>query len=303
MAEKNSLRLEEEKLAEIEVQVAKCTIRAPRDGVVKYAHTEDRRGSEDFIVEEGAVVRERQVLIRMANTTSMRVAMTINESLVQYVEKGMPAAIRPVGAGGEVLRGEVEYVNQYAEPSGWRKANVKEYKAYVRVESPSESIRSGMTASVSIRSAYQPDVLLAPVQAVYIHGDTPYCFVRRGDRLEPRAVVCGPTNDKFFVIEKGLEEADQIAVNPRALADAVQLPEIDSGTADRIARQDPFFEPEAAAKPGAREVAKQPAAVSESATAEAATAEASEGEPSKLAGTVNASDADEDDPEAETGGG
>ncbi|MEM6798299.1 MAG: HlyD family efflux transporter periplasmic adaptor subunit [Planctomycetota bacterium] len=224
-AEQNSLRLEQEKLQEIKDQIAKCMLHAPRAGMVKYAHTSDRRGNEDFIVEEGAVVRERQVLIRMPNSSSMRVEMKINESLVQYIKPGLEAEIRPIGAGDDVLCGKVEYVNQYAEPSGWRKANVKEYKAYVRVESPSSALRSGMTASVTIRSVFEPNVVQTPVQAVYLHYGQPYVFVRSGKALDARPVVCGPTNDQFFVIRSGVAEAEQVAVNPRALLDFVSLPE------------------------------------------------------------------------------
>ncbi|MEM6330680.1 MAG: HlyD family efflux transporter periplasmic adaptor subunit, partial [Planctomycetota bacterium] len=159
-SEQSSLRLENDKLAEIQDQIAKCSITAPIDGVVKYAHTNDRRGDDDFIVEEGATVRERQVLIRMPKADSMRVEMKINESLVKHVKPGMRAEIRPIGSRGVPLVGAVDYVNQYAEPSGWRKANVKEYKAYVTVESSTSELRSGMTASVAIQSKFLPDALL-----------------------------------------------------------------------------------------------------------------------------------------------
>ncbi len=227
LAEENSLKLEKDKLAEIQDQIAKCVIKAPRAGLVKYAHTNDRRGSEDFIVEEGAVVRERQVIIRLPDSTSMRVAMTINESLIQHVKPGMVAEIRPIGSGGEPLPGTVDYVNQYAEPSGWRKANVKEYKAYVKVETSSAILRSGMTASVTIRSAFESNVLQTPVQAVYMHGGAPYCFVQQGDQLTAQPVVCGQTNDKFFVIKQGLEEADKVVLNPRSVLSYVSLPELE----------------------------------------------------------------------------
>src|SRR3972149_5075948 len=121
----NSYGLEQDKLREIEEQIANCTINAPQPGVVKYAHGSDRRGDQEFVVEEGAIVRERQVVIRLPNADSMQVDLTINESLIQYVKPGVPAVISPVGFGDRVLRGTVRKVNQYAEPTGWRQANVK----------------------------------------------------------------------------------------------------------------------------------------------------------------------------------
>ena len=173
----NSHELELEKLQEFDDQIAKCTITAPQDGVVKYAHVMDGRGDQEFIVEEGTIVRERQAIIRLPNADSMRVNLKVNESLIQYVRPGMPAVISPVGFGDRVLRGTVEKVNQYAEPTGWRQANVKEYKAFVSIDDPAPDLRSGMTASVTIRCAEVPDALQVPVQAVYAHGDKFYCFV------------------------------------------------------------------------------------------------------------------------------
>lgn len=228
-SEKNSLALEQEKLREIDDQIAKCVIVSPKAGVVKYAHQRDRRGDNDFVVEEGAVIRERQVILTLPDATQMRVEMNINESLVQYVKPGMSAEIEPIGSDGVVLSGTVERVNQYAEPSGWRKANVKEYKAFVKINDRASDLRSGMTASVTIRSMHRSNVVKVPVQSVYMHGGEPYCFVKVGvGRLEPRRVACGPTNDSFFVIEKGVDPEDIVAVNPRALISQVSLPELEA---------------------------------------------------------------------------
>lgn len=225
-ANQNSYQLELDNLKEIEDQLAKCTIKSPKEGIVMYAHERDRRGNADFIVEEGASVRERQAIIRIPDSTSMQVEITINESLIQFVKKGMPAKITPVGMGDMVLRGTVEKVNRYAEPTGWRRANVKEYKAFVTVDDPPSELRSGLTASVTIECAFVPDTLVVPVQGVYAHGDKFFCMVYHNKDWEAKEVVCGPTNDKFFVIETGLDEGDQVALNPRRYLSEVSLPEL-----------------------------------------------------------------------------
>ena len=82
-----------------------------------YAHERDRHGNSDFIVEEGATVRERQTIVQIPDSTSLQVEINVNESLIQFVEEGMPAKINPVGMGDIVLLGTVEKVNRYAEPS------------------------------------------------------------------------------------------------------------------------------------------------------------------------------------------
>lgn len=224
---KNSYQLELDKLSDIEDQIAKCVITAPGPGTVIYAHGEEQRGGGDeFVVEEGAVVRERQTIIRLPDISSMQVEVEINESLIQHVKTGMPAAVKLVGGDGKVLKGRVVRVNQYAQPTNWRRANVKDYKAFVAIEDSSSQLKTGMTASVTISAMFVPDAIVTPVQSVYAHGDKLYCFVQEGERLTPREVKVGPTNDRFFVVESGLSVSDQVALNPRALADQVALPEI-----------------------------------------------------------------------------
>jgi HlyD family secretion protein len=235
----NSHELELEKLAELDDQIAKCTIVAPQDGVVKYAHETDGRGDQEFIVEEGTIVRERQPIIRLPNADSMRVNLTVNESLVQYVRPGLAAVIKPVGFDERVMRGWVEKVNQYAEPSGWRQANVKEYKAFVSIAEPPADLRSGMTAAVTVRCAEVRDALQVPVQSVYAHGNKLYCFAYDEGRWEARELEPGPTNDKFFVVEGGLNEGDKVAMNPRAYVENVDLPKLAPEEAQRAVPQPP----------------------------------------------------------------
>ncbi len=225
-AQKSSLELEITKLREIEDQISKSTITAPKSGTVVYAHESDQRGQDDFIVEEGAMVRERQAIIHLPDASAMRVVVKVNESLIQFVKPGMPATISPVGIDGQPLDGTVESVNQYAEPTGWRKANVKEYKAFVRINEPVSGLRSGMTAAVTIRCEFVADAIKIPVQTVYAHGDDYYCLVVDDGNWEARVVECGPTNDRFFVINDGLRETEQVAMAPRKYLDRVNLPEL-----------------------------------------------------------------------------
>ncbi len=250
-SDKNSLELEEGKLKEMDDQIAKCTLVAPKDGTVTYAHNRENWGGDEFVVKEGAVIRERQAVIRLPDPSKMRVALNVNESLIQYIRPGMPATIAPIGTGGKALRGSVDKINQYAEPGGWRKANVKEYKALVTIDDAASELRSGMTASVTIRCEEIPNAIQAPVQAVYAHGKDFYAFVFNNGAWEARPIKVGPTNDKFFVIEQGLTEGDRVAMNPRAYLEQVKLPELAPENKQQVVQ----LTPKMAEKPAADETA------------------------------------------------
>ena len=238
-AAKNSEELENEKLKDLDDQIAKCTMMAPQDGIVKYAHMTDQRGDSQFIVDEGTIVRERQTIIKLPNADSMRVNLTVNESLVQYVQPGYSADIRPVGGGDHLLHGTVEKVNQYAEPTSWRQANVKEYKAFIQIDDVTPDLRSGMTASVTIHCADVPNAIQVPVQSIYSYGPKFYCFVYEKGHWNAREVKPGPTNDKFFVVESGLNEGEQVALNPRAYVADVSLPKLPPEEIQRAVPQPP----------------------------------------------------------------
>jgi HlyD family secretion protein len=238
-SETNSFELEKSKVEEFQDQIDKCTINAPRAGTVVFAHERNRGGNESVIIREGTVIRERQVIIQLPDPNTMEVELTVNESLIQFMKLGMPARIVPVGFGGDVLQGQVSKINQFAEPTGWQKANVKEYKATVSIEYPPAGLRAGMTASVTVLCEEIDNALQVPVQAVYAHGNAYYCFVFKNGKWEARPVVPGATNDKFYVIESGLEEHDQVAMFPPGLLDKVDLPKLAPERQQRAVAQSP----------------------------------------------------------------
>src|SRR5437868_6850795 len=105
-AQQLGLQLELDKLKDIQDQIAKCTMRAPQEGQVVYANETDMfRGSSSsqFIVTPGAMVRERQVIIRLPNANDMQVKATVNEARVTLVRPGLPVTIRVDALKDDVL--------------------------------------------------------------------------------------------------------------------------------------------------------------------------------------------------------
>ncbi len=239
-ADESSYLLEQSKLDEILDQIAKCVVTAPTAGQVKYAHRfGGRGGEEDFIIEEGAVLRELQPVIRLPDPTRMQVKININEAVVDLVEPRMATAVRIVGLQDTDLPGTVIKINQYSEPTSWRTGDIKEYATYVRIDKNDPRLRSGMTAEVTIECERIPDVLQVPVQAVYAHGDKYYCFLNAATGPVAQEVHIGPTNDKFAVIESGLDEDMSVIMNPRNLADLVDLPKLSAKDLQQVVQLSP----------------------------------------------------------------
>jgi multidrug resistance efflux pump len=227
--EENSLQVEEKKLSDIKSQVGKCTIRAPSAGQVVYANQYDSfRGSSqaEFIVTPGAMVRERQVLIRLPDAADMQVRATVNEARVTLVRAGLPVTIRVDALKDEVIHGEVVRVNQYAEAGGFSSGNIKRYATIIKVFDAPPGLRVGMNAEVRIHVERKQEALQVPVQALAEYKGHFFSLVQEGDEFKTREVKLSSTNDKVATIESGLTDGDVVVMNPRSAGGMLVLPDL-----------------------------------------------------------------------------
>jgi HlyD family secretion protein len=210
--------LEENKLTTIRDQLAKCTILAPRDGMVIYASDRDRRGRSDSVeIKEGAVIRLRQVIIQLPDLQHMQVKAKVHESVIERVKKGQKVNIRIDAVPNVVLHGMVQTINNQPEAGSWYSSNVKEYGVYISIEETLENLKPGMTAEVEILIDRLDDVLAIPVQAVVQKDQKNFCYVVRDTQADQREVVLGDTNDRLIEIKDGLVEGDRVVLNPRSV--------------------------------------------------------------------------------------
>lgn len=238
-AARSTLLEEQEKLVDLEQQITACVIYAPSAGVVVHCNSySSRGGNAEFIVEPGAIVRERQAIIQLPDPNKMQVSAKINESRITLVHEGMPARIRVDAAAGMELLGRVKKVNRYAEPGSWFSSSIKEYACTIEIIDPSDAIRTGMTAEVQIFVEQQPDALQMPIQGIYEHfGDT-FTLVRTPQgKFETRKIAIGATNDSMATIESGVEDGEMVVLNLRSHLDLMDLPTVDEAKEGSLATQ------------------------------------------------------------------
>jgi len=225
-SQEKSHELDLDQLRLIEDQIAKCKIYAPADGQVVYASKSDRRGDSDVIIEEGAPIRERQVIVRLPDPKRMQVKAEISEARIDRISAGMPAIIRVDALPNVELAGTVTKVDEYPVPGSWWGSAAKEYGTYIQInDPPAGKLRPGMTAEVRILVEHRDDALQVPVQAILEDTGRHFCFVRTATGLEPRKVQIGSSNEKFVVINEGLEKGEPVVMNPRKFREVVDLPE------------------------------------------------------------------------------
>lgn len=228
-SEKDALRVQESQMEEIEQMITKCEVVVPEgvSGQVVYAKEQRGRGGDEWVLEEGANVRESQVLIRLPDTTKMEVKALINEQNITQIETGMPASIKVDALTSTTLKGVVTKVNQYAESSGWGGSSVRKYAVNVRIIDPPEALKPGMNSSVSIQTKYQPEALMVPIQTVYGVQEQQFCLLINDEGgYETREVKIGGNNSQKALILEGLEEGEELVMNPGAFKELMDLPEV-----------------------------------------------------------------------------
>ncbi|MBI3837787.1 MAG: hypothetical protein HY288_07620 [Planctomycetia bacterium] len=217
-SDEEAFKLDEARLERLETQLRACTVVAPDNGMVVYANDQQQMGrggsSQQSIVEEGALMRERQTIIKLPDLTRMQVKSTIHESKVDMLQRGMRARIH---IQDHDFQGTVTSIANQAEPTNWFAGNVKEYAAIVSIDSDPHGLRPGMTAAVEILVANLKNVLSAPVEAVVEQGGKFYCWVSTPSGPQRRPVVLGMSNNTRIEIKDGLADGDVVLKNPRAM--------------------------------------------------------------------------------------
>ena len=224
-SDKSTFSEEKSKLLEIQTQIKACTLLAPSEGQVVYANKYGGRSGGDFIVAAGTLVREQQTVFLLPDPNRMQVKAKVNESRITLIRDGMPVKIT-VGASADELLGRVVKVNKYAEPGNFWGSNVKEYAVIIQIKDPPQEIRTGMTAEVRIFVEQIADAIQLPVHAVYETKKHHFALVKDRDAWQTREIKIGVTNDRYVTVKSGVDEADQVVLDPRNHLDKMKIPDI-----------------------------------------------------------------------------
>jgi len=202
------LQRHEDRLAHLERQVERCTIRAPHEGFVIYAHDEQR----GLRIEEGIAVRQRQRLFYLPDLGRMEVVTLVHESVASRVGPGMRARVRVDGVPNDVLEGHVVSVAQLPTRNFFN--DLRYFVATVALDTLPRGLRPGMSAEVAIATARRRAVLAIPPEALVVEQGRDVCYVTRADVLERREVRVGGSTRDLIEVSAGLHEGEQVVLDP-----------------------------------------------------------------------------------------
>ncbi|MGE3820657.1 MAG: efflux RND transporter periplasmic adaptor subunit [Isosphaeraceae bacterium] len=215
MYEKRRLERFEERYAFYQKQVENCTIRAPHDGFLVYANEDNRQ----IRIEPGMTVRTRQRLFYLPDLSKMEVGAMLHESIVKDVANGQRAKVRVEALPGEVMEGYVEAVTQLPMKDWF--SDVRYFLGIVKLENVPRGLRPGMTAEVEITTVQRPETLVIPAEGLTIEDGRDVCYVARAQGVERREVTLGQITSDLLEVTDGLEEGDQVILDPTQVVDSL----------------------------------------------------------------------------------
>jgi RND family efflux transporter MFP subunit len=218
LARKEAWQLDRSKETQLAKQIENCVMVAPRNGVVIYANDSRRRPSEQQI-EEGAAVRERQLICHVIDLDGpMQINAKVGEPLVDRLVNGQKARIKIDAFPGKEFAGLVTSIAPLPDATSFVSRDQKVYTTMVRVVDNASMLRPGMNATVELPITEHENVVLIPTQSVLLYDDKCHVAMRKPDgTFEFREVTVADGNGDVVEVKAGVKPGDQVALQPSEL--------------------------------------------------------------------------------------
>jgi HlyD family secretion protein len=207
--EQQRLQQSLDRLALLERQVERCTIRAPHDGFIIHANNSER----DIRIEEGMSVRQKQELFFLPDLSQMEVVAMLHETVVDKVQVGMSATITTEAMPQYRMEGNVASIATL--PTFDRRTDLRYFPSVVKLDQVPHGIKPGMTAQIEIVLARRDDVVVIPTEAIHTKDGRSICYVAREEGLEPRSLELGLGTHEFIEVVEGVREGERVVLARR----------------------------------------------------------------------------------------
>jgi HlyD family secretion protein len=213
-SQKKTLSLSQEKLERDKKQLVATKIYAPQDGLVVYAGSGGGHWSNESMIEEGAVVRNRQEIIKLPDVSAMKVQVKIHETYINQIELGQPAFVVLDSMPDQRFRGNVSKVAPLPDSqSRWGNPDLKIYATEILITDKLPDIKPGVSARAEVLITNLVNVVSVPIQSVTTRKGKQVVFLASAPQ-EPVPVIVGQYNTKFIQICSGLRDGDQVLLAP-----------------------------------------------------------------------------------------
>lgn len=172
------------------------------------------------MVNLGDYVNKGMAIYKIANLSSVWILFDVYESDMAWVKKGDQVSFTVQSLPGETFNGKISYIDPVIDPMS------RVAKARVEVNNKGLKLKPEMFVSgtVEAKLPIKSDAIVVPKTAVMWTGKRSVVYVKnttaKGVNFMMRDVVLGPSLGNGFVVNEGLKEGEEIAINGTFSIDA-----------------------------------------------------------------------------------
>jgi HlyD family secretion protein len=195
--------------------IASLLVKAPSDGTASLMPN-PRSGSAsganpDF--REGDRAWPGASIVELPDLSSVHLTARLDESDRGRVEVGQAATVHLDAVPDKVYHSTVSRISLLARvdfASTWPPA--RDFDLELVMADPDARLKPGMTASVRIAVARDPDALVVPARAVSVVNGRPTVFVEKGSGFEARTVVMKRRGREQVALASGVAPGERVAL-------------------------------------------------------------------------------------------
>ncbi len=168
----------------------------------------------------GDYVRKGEAIYEIADLSKVWLLFDVYESDMSWINKGDKVSFTIASLPGETFSGKVSYLDPVIDPK------TRVAKARVEISNAGQRLKPEMFASGTVEATLpaKSDKLVVPKTAVMWTGKRSVVYVKstsgKGVSFLMRDVTLGAALGESFIVENGLQEGDEIAVNGTFSIDA-----------------------------------------------------------------------------------
>ncbi len=211
---KVALDLAKEALTEAEDQLDATKLHAPHAGMVVYGGS-GSRSSRESMIEEGAMIRQRQEIITIPDTSAMKIVIKVHETEVNELEIGQDAVVSLDTAPDRRLAGQVSKVAIFPERNRRRSSgDARVYKTEITLrDQVGEDVPPGASGKAQVIVHYVQDAIAIPLEAVStVEGQSLVEVQGANGESAMREVTLGAFTDQYIHILEGLAEGERVVM-------------------------------------------------------------------------------------------
>lgn len=177
-------------------------IRSPIRGTIMKRH-----------VARGDYVKEGSPLFRVMDLSSVWVMLDAYENDLPWIKRGDRVELTVPAAPGRTFSGRVEFIDPFIDPE------TRVAKARIELTNPGDLLKPEMLVNGVLRShmAGNTETIMIPASAVLWTGKRSVVYVKDpqpgASSFSYREIILGPRAGEHYIVEAGLLEGEEIAVN------------------------------------------------------------------------------------------